>query len=231
MEVTNRSRIHIRFASGVFWFNCLAVVSLICMCLWVTIAGYTKIHSGAVPFATGVFGLTISVPVLLLLLMKLRPIVLTKSQVQIPKFIGHESIAVSDVAGVGLLYRWVPMSRVPPGWVLNIWDKNGKRYPVDKIIVTTWKNPLPKDQRPQRRIRIGGGSESAPFPFEEDPSGLSSTHPARVACQIYDWVLQVQGPTGSLANQELQKKVKRDPWSSVKTVGWWSPDIMMGRIT
>jgi hypothetical protein len=232
MRSTRRTRVHVRFASGVYWFYFIAIVLEVAIFSSLAIAGHAEIRSGALPFATGIFGVAIGVPVLVIFLMQLRPLVLTDSQLRIPKIIGHKIIRISDVAGVGLLYRWIPMSRVPAGWVLNIWDKDGEKVEISKVIVATWRNPpTPGAEKPKGLNRIGGRPESAPFPYEKDPERLATTHPAKVARQIYDWVFDIQGATGPLAVQELQKKVKRDPWASTKTVGWWSPDVIMGRIT
>ena len=70
------------------------------MFTWLTIAGHAEIESGALPFATGIFPVTISVLVLVLLFMHLRPLVLTDSQIRIPKVIGYKIIPIEDIAGV-----------------------------------------------------------------------------------------------------------------------------------
>jgi hypothetical protein len=124
------------------------------------------------------------------------------------------------------------MTRVPAGWVLNLWNKDGQRVEISKVLVATWFNPsAPGTEWSKGLNRIGEGSDSAPFAYEHDPERFAAMHPARIARQIYDWASEIQGTAGLLAMQELQKKVKRDLWASIKTVRWWSPDAIIEIIT
>jgi hypothetical protein len=154
------------------------------------------------------------------------PAILTADTLRVPKGFRRISIPVQDIAGVGLMFKGaLAGTRVPPGWYLTVWRTDGdQRYTGIGYFPAVF-----------RRNKRGGGKSRSLITARFDPVAdtdarqLSLTHAARVARDIYDHVLACQGPSGPLAVQQLQKHVQAfGPWARSPSVGFWSPDGVLG---
>lgn len=211
----------------------LVVMPLYCIMAVGLLVGGAVEHNGTAPFVTGVVMTPIAGAALLALLRRtLRPAVLDNIALRLPGGFGTKRVLVGDIAGVGLLYRVPSGGRFPMGWYTQVWDKNGHLYALDKSVVTSTRAER-RTQGPLTRQKgrfVWERDWSLPLPHE-DAEELASTRPGRAAKEIYDRVLELQGPTGPLALRELQKLTKApaaDYLGSVKA--WWSPDGTMGRV-
>lgn len=159
--------------------------------------------SGAL-IITGVVALGCS----LALLPLTRSVSLTNSVLRIPAVIGTQRIAVSDIAGIGMLYGGLLDMR---GWQGYVWDVHGKRY-VLRSVSTRARRFVPYDAM--------------------NYAAVSHTKAGQCMKNMYARVASLQGPHGALATMELQKldnrrRVRRsDRGNSV--VAFWSPNGSMG---
>jgi hypothetical protein len=172
-------------------------------------------------------------------------LVMTTHTLRQPKLLGLARVTPLDqVTGVGLVYERSVGAPTPGGWYLYIWTTGDIPWSVgigysprrlhsagnvrQKLLAV---DPTPAEQ----------GRPFDPYTFsyhfnpvtQTDPRKLAATHPARVACEIYDRVLAYQGPSGYLAVRQDQKHVpimrnaaalENRPLSSA----YWSPDGDLG---
>jgi hypothetical protein len=139
------------------------------------------------------------------------------------------TMPLNRIAGVGLLFRRSAFgSRAPEGWFLTVWQEDGQRIQLKKFLVTAWRTPKPPPGQ-KRPIVAFGRDPARPLPHE-NVQELASTHPGRIALEMYEWILGVQGESGPLATEQLQKTATFDQKSAVETWAWWSPDGTMERL-
>jgi hypothetical protein len=155
-----------------------------------------------------------------------RRVKLTESTLHIPKRLGASRMAVSDVAGVGLLFCWQSIGGPFGRWDLFVWRSDGcyERCPSISCFDTA-QGPPGLHMKP----RIMSEGYVAGWLARADASRLASSRPGRIATDLYQRVLAVQGTDGPLARCELQKQASwsnrdRDPL----TILFWSPDGEMG---
>ncbi|NNN20974.1 MAG: hypothetical protein HKL80_03110 [Acidimicrobiales bacterium] len=217
-----------RGISGQNWINLVTLAFITLMSLSLLIVGGLE-SNGTPPFITGIFTTIFTLPIFSLVLSHaVRPIVLSKEALKIPRFISSYEIPTDEIAGVGLLFQDVDMSRAPSGWYIYIWDSAGKKKMLDKLVETTILVPKPANGKRRPLISINR-DPTLPLPHE-DLDYLTNSRTGKVAKAIYDFTLMVQGPTGPLATKALQKSTKNDRFSSTKFWAWWSPDGTMERI-
>jgi hypothetical protein len=131
----------------------------------------------------------------------LRPVTLTRSELRIPSGLRTVVIPLNDVAGVGMLYhvRRTP-NRSPSAWSVFVWRRNGSVQRVAGLICR-------KDA-------------------DAPPSQIAASRAGRMTRRLDAKVRAIQGPTGSLATLELQKRGSAGLASDL--VAFWSPDGDVG---
>ncbi len=132
----------------------------------------------------------------------MRPLILTRSALRIPPT-GFRTVVIpiSDVAGVGLLYRiHRPPDRSPSAWHAYVWRRNGSVQRVNGLIC---------------RKRADASS-----------SRIAASRAGRTVRRLDKKVRAAQGPAGSLAILELQKQGRVGLTDNL--VAFWSPDGEMG---
>jgi hypothetical protein len=132
----------------------------------------------------------------------MRPLILTRSALRIPPT-GFRTVVIpiSDVAGVGLLYRiHRPPDRSPSAWYAYVWRRNGSVQRVNGLIC---------------RKRT-----------DASPSRIAASRAGRTVRQLDNKIRAAQGPAGSLATLELQKHWRVGLTDDL--VAFWSPDGDMG---
>jgi hypothetical protein len=158
---------------------------------------------------------------LALVLRLMRRVTLTSSELRIPRRLKTISIPVADVAGVGLLYLVYPMGQAR--WAPYAWRQDGSRERVGTTsvrAVSTWmggKRPSYPMTRKDPRTWLAESAES-----------VGSSHGARMTRQLYERVLAIQGPGGSLGTQQLQRYVKLNYAEVPRVTAYWSPDGQIG---
>lgn len=166
--------------------------------LWLLIGGAAQRH-GTAPLITGIFMLAISIPMLVAFVgVCVRPLVIEDEVLRIPGAFSTKRVPVSDISGVGLVYR---RQYRATGWRLEIWDGTGQRVPIVRFV--------------------------AALPVNESDHWIAVSRTGRAAARLYAAVLAHQGSGGRLVVQAMQKTVEYQPgrWS---TLAWWSPDGSRG---
>jgi hypothetical protein len=132
----------------------------------------------------------------------MRPVTVTRSALRIPPSgFGTVVIPLDDVAGVGLLYRrHTPPDRSPSAWYVYVWRRNGSVQRINGLICRKHADAL--------------------------SSQIAASRAGRTAQMLDAKVRALQGPTGSLATLELQKRTSIG--LSNDLVAFWSPDGAMG---
>jgi hypothetical protein len=216
---------------GQWWFPRVYVA------LFAILAACFIIELAVGPISAMATGFLLGYVVLLSLLIALsssvwRKIVLTESQLRVPKGFGFGStkIPVSEIAGVGLLYcywpRWTGYRQVNR-WSLYFWRSDGSRI-SDPAFGIVDKEKEPKGVRlKQRRLDEAWVAERM---ANASSDHLAQSNPGRIASDIYQRVVDLQGPSGSLTVNQLQKT--SGSWSNqdpaALTIGYWSPDGTLG---
>lgn len=184
-------------------------------------AGSTAIGSptgstaiGALALAGGVLILTFLAWFLWIMLRP--PLILTAHTLRTPQVVRTRVVPFEEIAGVGLVFKRPASGRrgAMPGWYVTVW-------PAD--------NP-PLDVRIAYRPRIRPVRIRAFDPVTGTDAGkLAASHAARVARELHDRVLAVQGPSGFLATRQQQKHVPPGGGlSAMRNVAFWSPDGELG---
>ncbi len=182
-----------RELSGNNWIYLVMSVVLILMCLSLLIVGGLQAN-GTAPFITGLVTTIFLAPIFSMTLAHmLRPIVLSRESLKIPTFISSYQIPTDEIAGVGLVFREMDSGRVPSGWYICVWDDEGKKNVLDKLVVTTIMTPKPANGKRRPLISINR-DPALPLPHE-DLDYLTSSRSGKVAKAIYDFTLMAQGPT------------------------------------
>lgn len=155
-----------------------------------------------------------------------RPLQLTDATVRIPRGLHIEEIPISEIGGVGLVFKHTaPPARAPLiGWYLMIWTNDGREH----ITSVTWL--------PIRYRRNVGGAQKMTLSARgfdavagTDSDELSRTPAASVAKDLYQRVLKAQGSNGPLASQGLQNHPAHRPAAISPITAFWSPDRGLGR--
>ena len=79
--------------------------------------------------------------------------------------------------------------------------------------------------RASRFVKKGSGDEIR----STNPALLASSRAGRVARQLYDGVLAIQGPLGNLSRLQMQRHPEMIASDAPETTAYWSPDGEMGR--
>lgn len=79
--------------------------------------------------------------------------------------------------------------------------------------------------RASRFVKKGSGDEIR----STNPALLASSRAGRVARQLYDGVLAIQGPLGNLSRLQMQRHPEVSASDAPETTAYWSPDGEMGR--
>ena len=190
----------------------------------------------------GLLLVTMSGPFLVLFL---RPrLTLRAGTLRIPRGVFHTTrIAFGDVTGIGLAFSLVSNAagaRVGVGWYLTVWRGPGAGEQTGiSYVPMVWRNrgPAAAAKFLVASPAVPAGDASPEFSLDQfDPAAqtdmarLASTHPARVARDLYQRVLSFQGPGGLLAATEQQKHVHPSGrWALTTVRAVWSPDGVMTR--
>jgi hypothetical protein len=127
-----------------------------------------------------------------------RAVTVTEHVLHIPTAFGFKRIPVSAIAGVGMFYRCVVGTNGGlKGWMPEVWDITERRFKIDRFVQQSGLSPR------LRHIPVVSTTD-------RDASNLLMTPQGFMATEMYNWVLEHQGPTGPLA--------------------WWSPDQTMGPV-
>jgi hypothetical protein len=159
-----------------------------------------------------------------------RKIKLTESALCIPQGFGRVKIPVSEVAGIGLLYRYWPSMRglnKTKSWDLFVWRADGS-YVSDFAV--SYVDMHQKSSGPIRlRPRLIDDTYVASMVGRFDVPRLAASKPALVAADLYRRIVSIQGRDGPLAVLQLQKHAS---WSNQDraplNVAFWSPDGEVG---
>jgi hypothetical protein len=180
----------------------------------------------------GLLFIAMSGPFLVLLL---RPrITLRAGTLRIPRGVFHTTrIAVSDITGIGLAFR---LAGRAPGWHLTVWRGPGAGELTGiSYVPMVWRNRGHKAARKFLVLpAVSAGREFSLRQFdpaaETDVARLVATHPGRVARELYQRVLSLQGPGGLLATTQQQMHVPvPGRWAVSTARAVWSPDGVMTR--
>jgi hypothetical protein len=190
--------------------------------------------------AWGLFFIAFSGPFLVLIL---RPrITFRAGTLRIPRGAFHTTrIAVGDVTGIGLSFRQVRSAAgLGVGWYLTVWrgpgagEQTGISYvpmllrlrgPAAAQKLLAVSTALSADVH-GRDFTLGRFDPAA----QTDVARLASTHPGRVARDLYQRIVALQGPGGLLAATEQQKHMHPSDRRALSTVqAVWSPDGVMTR--
>jgi hypothetical protein len=147
-------------------------------------------------------------------------------------------VAVSEVTGVGLVFRRLGVSG--SGWYLMVWHGAERGEPVYIRYVPVLRSG--RDVRGAEKllaaaVEAPGDGPLSPFDLatfdpatQTDSAKLAATYAGRVARDIYQRVLARQGPAGPLASTEQQKHVRvADSLRTANVSAYWSPDGAIGR--
>jgi hypothetical protein len=156
--------------------------------------------AGIVVLVLGLIGLPIVAHGLYILVRQtLLPVVLDQDSLRIPYARKTQVVALTDIAGVGLLYRVPSSGRYPEGWYAHVWDTAGHLYPIRKAVVAATRADRYPPGQPIRK-KAGGllwyRDWSLPL-THEDPWELAESRPGEIAKDIYRRVLDVQGSDGA----------------------------------
>lgn len=190
--------------------------------------------------AWGLLFIAFSGPFLVLLL---RPrITLRAGTLRIPRGAFHTTrIAVGDVTGIGLAFRQVRSAAgLGVGWYLTVWrgPGAGEQTGISYVpMLLRYRGPAAAQKLLAVSPAVSAGDASRDFTIgkfdpaaQTDMARLASTHPARVARDLYQRVLSLQGPGGLLAAIEQQKHVPASGrWAPATVQAVWSPDGVMTR--
>lgn len=181
------------------------------------------IGGGAVLLAVGAMYLTWT-------LAWLRGLAVDRERVRIARGLRSWTLDLSEIAGIGLIYQRTPgNSRDYAGWYLNIWTRNGLRYPVRQFFIATWASPKSNpEQRDQLRSFTARWPRELPVP-NEDAAKLAHSRPGRIAARVAEAIARHQGTDGLLAEARLEKRQIFSPLGAPQLIAWWSPDGEMGR--
>lgn len=177
------------------------------------------------------------------LVLFLRPrVTLRAGTLRIPRGAFHTTrIAAAEVTGIGLAFRLVSSvggRRLAAGWYLTVWHgaEPGEQTGISYVPMS-WRR-----RGPAVAFLLSGAAGDAAdagrnFSLDRfDPAAqtdvakLTSTYPGRVARDLYQRVLSLQGAQGLLAATEHQKHVHASGrWALATVRAVWSPDGVMGR--
>ena len=79
--------------------------------------------------------------------------------------------------------------------------------------------------RPRRLVFKGTEDELA----STKPDAIRGSAAGRSLSNLYDLVLEAQGPDGKLATMHMEKNARWSPWTS-EVSAYWSPDGEMGKV-
>ena len=154
-----------------------------------------------------------------------RPMTLTPEFIRIPRGFRSCIISISDVAGVGLVFKRHMRAKHPGGWYLRVWriDGTNERTGISY-------QPL---RYPTKLGAYGRDRNVKPWAFDAvastDFDRLDSTGAAQVARDVHRAILAKQGSCGPLATRQLQKHVLGNPRRErFPTAAFWSPDGEVG---
>jgi len=189
--------------------------------VWALVAGLGQ--GSPMVTATGAILVVVgSVLVVVLLRTAVFPLTLADGYLRIPKVFGRTDVPLSSLAGVGLVYSVPTGAPGNAGWALTVWDRDRG------IRLRRWRAASSLD--PDAATRSGRPTADWTAPFDdEDLAYLAASGAGRVARQIYDAAVRVQGYNGPLRTRARQRAIVYDPDAMVSTVAWWSPDGAMGR--
>jgi hypothetical protein len=245
------SRARTRYWSKSWFLYVMGVLLILKMALgvWLTYVCIEGLVTGSWARSTRGFAyFLLCVGVFLILLgawfmtLAFRPaLVLTQESVRIQRGAFHAlDVPVKDIAGVGLVFmrfRSAGGHGPPPGWYLTIWNgqEQAERIGI-AYMPAVWRNSGPRAAAKFLAKTTPHLPTSAVPRFslknfdpaaETDAAKLGATHAARVANQIYQRVLALQGPAGLLADTEKQKHV---PVDEEGALAFWSPAGTMSRV-
>jgi hypothetical protein len=179
--------------------------------------------SHASPAALGFIAFVCFLPPVILYRSLLQPLVVIGDIVRVPKLIGHDTVRLSEIDGLGLVYRRL---RDVGGWRLQIWTAGDKECQVRQTMV-----PDPKTRGSKGGLftrKVATVDLTKPIPHEND-GFLAGSRAGGAASKLYRMVLDRQGPYGLLATEARQKLVTYDPEEQSVALAWWSPDGTSGR--
>jgi hypothetical protein len=132
-------------------------------------------------------------------------------------------IAISDIAGAGLLFqetkggwRWYPF----------VWRSDGSRERLSLAFYSPARLKKTGDPPGKKRLFISKGSMDVMG--STDPEKLAASKVALLVRELFEHVLGVQGPNGKLAQMQLQIHPPVGRWESV--AAYWSPDGQTGAV-
>ena len=223
IAISPDARFKIWGAGKIVWFYMIFYIFYGIIGISLLIAGASE-KDGTAPLVTGIFITVMFVPLYAILIGNfVRPLVIERGVLKIPKTFGHREVSLSTLSGVGLVYRVVPRSS---GWMLQIWGDDGKPMQIRRFTVTSMRG---QKLAPGVKRRVGGVRDwTIPLP-KENTKALGLTKSGNVATTIFESSLAVQGTDGPLVRSANQKTVVYDPNSLSKIFAWWSPDGYMGR--
>lgn len=179
--------------------------------------------SHASPVALGFIAFVCFLPPVVFYRNLLQPLVVIDDLVRIPKLIGHDTVRLSEIDGLGLVYRRL---RGMGGWRLQIWTSGEKELQVRQTMI-----PDPKTKRSTGDLFARGVTQldlTKPIPHENDDF-LAGSRAGRATSELYRLMLERQGPYGPLATEARQKLVTHDSDEQSVALAWWSPDGTSGR--
>jgi hypothetical protein len=179
------------------------------------------------------------------LVLLLRPrITLRAGTLRIPHGAFHTTrIAVSDVTGIGLAFKLVSSvsgRRLGAGWYLTVWrDAGAGELTGISYVPMLWRyrgpaaaykfltvSPTAVDGHSSPEFRLDRFDPAA----QTDVARLTSTYAGRVARDLYQRVVSMQGPGGPLRVTEQQKHPPpASRWALATLPAVWSPDSVMSR--
>ena len=130
--------------------------------------------------------------------------------------------------------------RLGVGWYLTVWHSAGagEQTGISYVpMLWRYRGPAAAAKFLVASPAVPAGDVGREFSLDQfDPAAqtdmarLASTHPARVARDLYQRVLSLQGPGGLLAATEQQKHMHPpDRWALSTVQAVWSPDGVMTR--
>jgi len=158
----------------------------------------------------------------------LRCVTLTDTELRVPRY--HKTLVMPTVemAGVGLLYHKEKYGRrAPSGWFVYAWRVDDSKEKLAPLFYNPGKLVEVGDEtgRASRFVKKGSGDEIR----STNPALLASSRAGRVARQLYDGVLAIQGPLGNLSRLQMQRHPEVIASDAPETTAYWSPDGEMGR--
>lgn len=195
------------------------------------------------PFMYGglVIGVVFSLMAAWSLVLASRPrLTIRAGTLRIPRgAFGITRIAAGDVSGIGLEFKLitdVTGKRLGVGWYLTIWPGagTGEQTGIAYVPMVWRSRGRAAEQKflvtPAATVGRGFSVEKFDPAAQTDLARLASTYPARVARDLYQVVLSLQGAGGLLAATEQQKHVRpSDRYGFTKVLAVWSPDGVMTR--